>query len=117
MDRESFGLILFSIVFYLHHCLPLLSHVDLLYSSATSKLTMENMPWHSDVKAFSEALALKSEGEFEVACEHAHSCCVLLAKTEKFKVNGDWYTWIDYEKFHDLVSNSIKFIISSVSEL
>lgn len=73
-------------------------------SSATSKLTMENVPWHSDVRAFSEALALKSAGEYEVACEHAHSCCVLLAKTEKFKVNGQWHTWIDYEKFHDLVA-------------
>lgn len=71
--------------------------------SATSKLTMENVPWHADVKAFSEALALKSEGEYEVACEHVHSCCVLLAKTEKFKIDGQWFTWIDYEKFHDLV--------------
>ncbi|XWS14576.1 hypothetical protein CRYUN_Cryun35bG0021800 [Craigia yunnanensis] len=78
-------------------------------SSATSKLTMENVPWHSDVKAFSEALALKSEGEFGVACEHAHSCCVLLAKTEKFKVNDQWYTWIDYEKFHDLVASGRPF--------
>ncbi|OMO87572.1 Flavodoxin [Corchorus capsularis] len=78
-------------------------------SSATSKLTMENVPWHADVKAFSEALALKSDGEYEVACEHAHSCCVLLAKTEKFKVDGQWYTWIDYEKFHDLVASGKPF--------
>lgn len=78
-------------------------------SSATSKLTMENVPWHADVKAFSEALALKSQGEYEVACEHAHSCCVLLAKTEKFKVDGQWYTWIDYEKFHDLVASGRSF--------
>ncbi|GKV29905.1 hypothetical protein SLEP1_g38780 [Rubroshorea leprosula] len=47
---------------------------------------MDNVPWHSDVKAFSEALAAKSKGEYEVACEHVHSCCVLLAKPEKFKV-------------------------------
>ncbi|KAJ4840785.1 S-adenosyl-L-methionine-dependent tRNA 4-demethylwyosine synthase, partial [Turnera subulata] len=73
-------------------------------SSATSKMTMENVPWHSDVKQFSEALALKSKGEYEVACEHAHSCCVLLARTDKFKVNGQWFTWIDYDKFHDLVA-------------
>ncbi|XP_016193066.1 vacuolar protein sorting-associated protein 41 homolog [Arachis ipaensis] len=72
-------------------------------SSATSKLTMENVPWHAYVKAFSEALALKSQGEYEVACEHAHSCCVLLAKIKKFKIDGKWYTWIDYDKFHDLV--------------
>jgi len=64
---------------------------------------MENVPWHADVKAFSEALSLKSQGEYEVACEHVHSCCVLLAKTKKFKIDGQWYTWIDYEKFHDLV--------------
>ncbi|KAF8409964.1 hypothetical protein HHK36_002483 [Tetracentron sinense] len=78
-------------------------------STATSKLTMENVPWHSDVKAFSEALALKSKGEYQVACEHVHSCCVLLAKAEKFKVNGQWFTWIDYEKFHDLVASGKPF--------
>ncbi|CAL5383579.1 unnamed protein product [Camellia sinensis] len=78
-------------------------------SSATSKLTMENVPWHSDVKAFSEALAQKSEGNYEVACEHAHSCCILLAKVDKFKVNGQWFTWINYEKFHDLVASGKPF--------
>lgn len=78
-------------------------------SSATSKLTMENVPWHADVKAFSKALALKSEGEYEVACEHEHSCCVLLAKVDKFKINGQWFTWIDYEKFHDLVASGKPF--------
>ncbi|XP_057975686.1 S-adenosyl-L-methionine-dependent tRNA 4-demethylwyosine synthase [Malania oleifera] len=78
-------------------------------SSATSKLTMENVPWHSDVKAFSEALALSSKGEYEVACEHIHSCCVLLAKADKFKINGQWLTWIDYEKFHDLVASGRTF--------
>ncbi|KAL6995679.1 S-adenosyl-L-methionine-dependent tRNA 4-demethylwyosine synthase [Sarracenia purpurea var. burkii] len=78
-------------------------------SSATSKLTMENVPWHSDVKAFSEALAQKSKGQYEVACEHVHSCCVLLAKVDKFKINGQWFTWIDYEKFHDLVASGKPF--------
>ncbi|XP_004499150.1 S-adenosyl-L-methionine-dependent tRNA 4-demethylwyosine synthase [Cicer arietinum] len=78
-------------------------------STATSKLTMENVPWHADVKAFSEALSLKSQGEYEVACEHVHSCCVLLAKTKKFKIDGQWYTWIDYEKFHDLVASGSTF--------
>ncbi|XP_027089739.2 S-adenosyl-L-methionine-dependent tRNA 4-demethylwyosine synthase-like [Coffea arabica] len=78
-------------------------------SSATSKLTMENVPWHYDVKEFSEALCQRSNGEYEVACEHVHSCCVLLAKVEKFKVDGQWYTWIDYEKFHDLVASGKSF--------
>lgn len=75
---------------------------------------MENVPWHADVKAFSEALALKSNGEYEVACEHVHSCCVLLAKTDKFKINGQWFTWIDYEKFHDLVCASNNYILLRV---
>uniref|UniRef100_A0A0E0D7K2 tRNA 4-demethylwyosine synthase (AdoMet-dependent) n=1 Tax=Oryza meridionalis TaxID=40149 RepID=A0A0E0D7K2_9ORYZ len=78
-------------------------------SSATSKLTMENVPWHSDVKEFSEALALKSGGVYEVACEHAHSCCVLLAKVDKFKINGKWHTWIDYDRFHELVTSGKPF--------
>ncbi|XP_042461285.1 S-adenosyl-L-methionine-dependent tRNA 4-demethylwyosine synthase-like [Zingiber officinale] len=78
-------------------------------SSATSKLTMDNVPWHSDVKAFSEALASKSSGEYEVACEHAHSCCVLLAKVDRFKINGEWHTWIDYERFHELVVSGKPF--------
>ncbi|XP_071733236.1 S-adenosyl-L-methionine-dependent tRNA 4-demethylwyosine synthase [Rutidosis leptorrhynchoides] len=78
-------------------------------TSATSKLTMENVPWHADVKAFSEALAEKSNGEYEVACEHAHSCCILLAKVDKFKINGLLHTWIDYEKFHDLVASGKSF--------
>ncbi|PKA55857.1 tRNA wybutosine-synthesizing protein 1 like [Apostasia shenzhenica] len=78
-------------------------------SSATSKLTMENVPWHLDVKAFSEALAFKSNGLYEVACEHVHSCCVLLAKVDKFKISGQWHTWIDYERFHDLVASGMPF--------
>ncbi|WVZ60732.1 hypothetical protein U9M48_010716 [Paspalum notatum var. saurae] len=78
-------------------------------SSATSKLTMENVPWHSDVKEFSEVLASKSGGVYEVACEHAHSCCVLLAKVDKFKINGKWHTWIDYDRFHELVTSGKAF--------
>ncbi|CAD6214826.1 unnamed protein product [Miscanthus lutarioriparius] len=58
-------------------------------SSATSKLTMENVPWHSDVKEFSEVLASKSGGVYEV---------------DKFKINGKWHTWIDYDRFHELVT-------------
>ena len=76
-----------------------------MYRTAASKLTMENVPWHSDVREFSEALATKSNGEYEVACEHVHSCCVLLAKVKKFKVKGQWHTWIDYERFHELVTS------------
>ncbi|MBA0565843.1 hypothetical protein Golob_010698 [Gossypium lobatum] len=43
-------------------------------------------------EVFLEALSLKSEGEYEGLCEHAHSCSVL-SKTRKFKVNVLSYTW------------------------
>ncbi|KAL3695249.1 hypothetical protein R1sor_009325 [Riccia sorocarpa] len=78
-------------------------------STQTSSLTMENVPWHQDVKDFAEAVVAATEGEYELACEHVHSCCVLLAKVSKFKKEGGWYTWIDYEKFHDLVASGEPF--------
>ncbi|KAG6555532.1 hypothetical protein Mapa_002767 [Marchantia paleacea] len=78
-------------------------------STATSSLTMENVPWHQDVKDFAEAMVGATNGEYELSCEHVHSCCVLLAKVSKFKKDGNWYTWIDYEKFHDLVASGEPF--------
>ena len=38
---------------------------------------------------------------YEIACEHSHSCLILLAKTS-YKKDGQWNTWIDYDKFHEL---------------
>lgn len=101
----------FAFFIYLYHFMFALitEHGELCNRSATSKLTMENVPWHSDVKEFSEALAQKSNGVYEVACEHVHSCCVLLANVNKFKVNDQWFTWIDYDKFHDLVGDFVSF--------
>lgn len=78
-------------------------------ASNTSTLTMENVPWHEDVKAFAEELTIRSNGKYELACEHAHSCCVLLANAEKFRLGGKWHTWIDYEKFHELVAAGVPF--------
>jgi tRNA wybutosine-synthesizing protein 1 len=39
--------------------------------------------------------------EYGLACEHAHSCCILLARKDPYLVDGKWHTWIDYEKFQD----------------
>ena len=68
-------------------------------------LTMQNVPWHEEVVKFSEALtqvlAKRGIGNYALACEHKHSCSILIAK-EKFRVNGVWHTWIDYGKFADL---------------
>uniref|UniRef100_A0A3P9HHC4 tRNA 4-demethylwyosine synthase (AdoMet-dependent) n=1 Tax=Oryzias latipes TaxID=8090 RepID=A0A3P9HHC4_ORYLA len=69
--------------------------------SSASTLTMANVPWHQEVVAFVQQLAAMLP-EYEVACEHEHSNCLLIAH-KKFKLDGDWWTWIDYERFQDLV--------------
>jgi tRNA wybutosine-synthesizing protein 1 len=70
-------------------------------SNGASDLTMKNVPWHEEVRKFGEAMVELLGGRYEVACEHKHSCSILLAQ-KKFKVNNVWHTWIDYEKFADL---------------
>ncbi|NWQ62605.1 TYW1 synthase, partial [Neopipo cinnamomea] len=69
--------------------------------SSASSLTMANVPWHEEVVGFVQDLA-ELLPDYEVACEHEHSNCLLLAHT-KFKVDGEWFTWIDYERFQELV--------------
>ena len=86
-------------------------------TSGASNLTMKNVPYHDDVKAFGEALCaariehaggVDGEGaeltggtpagaEYGLACEHRHSCCILLARKDPYLVDGKWHTWIDYE--------------------
>lgn len=66
-------------------------------------LTLNNVPWHSEVVEFCSNLVKHLDGEYEIACEHEHSCCVLIAHS-MFKIDGRWHTWIDYEMFHKLFS-------------
>jgi tRNA wybutosine-synthesizing protein 1 len=76
--------------------------------SGSQPLTMKNVPYHQDVVSFCQEL-VKAVGEkYELAGVHEHSCSVLLAH-KKFKINGEWHTWIDYEKFHDLVASGNPF--------
>nr|XP_020461299.1 S-adenosyl-L-methionine-dependent tRNA 4-demethylwyosine synthase isoform X1 [Monopterus albus] len=69
--------------------------------SSASSLTMANIPWHQEVVAFVQQL-VDMLPQYEIACEHEHSNCLLIAHT-KFKVDGEWWTWIDYERFLELV--------------
>ncbi|KAM8975637.1 S-adenosyl-L-methionine-dependent tRNA 4-demethylwyosine synthase TYW1-like [Pelodytes ibericus] len=69
--------------------------------SAASNLTMANVPWHEEVIYFVQELA-DLLPDYEIACEHEHSNCILIAH-KKFKIGSEWWTWIDYEKFQDLV--------------
>lgn len=71
-------------------------------------LTMQNIPFYEEcvnfVKEFTKELQRRGLG-YEVAAEHAHSNCILIANT-KFKVNGEWYTHIDFDKFFSLLKDT-----------
>ncbi|XP_064250792.1 S-adenosyl-L-methionine-dependent tRNA 4-demethylwyosine synthase TYW1-like isoform X1 [Passer domesticus] len=69
--------------------------------SSASSLTMANVPWHGEVVSFVQELA-RLLPEYGIACEHEHSNCLLLAHS-KFRVDGEWRTWIDYGRFQELV--------------
>lgn len=69
--------------------------------SSASNLTMANVPWHEEVVHFVQQL-VDLLPDYDIACEHEHSNCLLLAH-HKFKVDGAWWTWIDYERFHELM--------------
>ncbi|GIX65818.1 S-adenosyl-L-methionine-dependent tRNA 4-demethylwyosine synthase [Babesia caballi] len=74
-------------------------------------ITMENVPWHDEVVRFAQALVDASpftREHYDIACEHRHSCCVLVAK-KSFRVAGKWHTWIDYDKFHELATSGREF--------
>lgn len=74
-------------------------------------LTMQNIPFYEECRQFVESLTaeLKSRGQnYELAAEHAHSCCILIAHT-KFKINDKWHTHIDYPKFFELLESGQEF--------
>ncbi|KAB8342757.1 hypothetical protein FH972_022355 [Carpinus fangiana] len=81
-------------------------------SSAGAGLTMQNVPFYEEVCAFVKALnaALERRGlKYGIAAEHAHSCCILLAATERFFVGGKWHTVIDYERFFERLESGDPF--------
>lgn len=67
----------------------------------SANITMANVPFHHEVKKFCEALVEVVGDDYELACEHVHSCCILISH-KSMKVDGKWNTWIDYPKFHQL---------------
>jgi len=91
--------------------LPLLIEIKAVTfcgDSKASSLTIKNTPYHEEVCKFGLEICKtyskmypESERRYELACEHEHSNCILIADT-KLKVEGKWHTWIDYDKFHSL---------------
>lgn len=93
--------------------------------SDASNLNMSNTPWHHEVVELTRSLKREidklrqTEGfgicpEYDLACEHKHSCSVLLARVDTFSetdpVTGQrkWKTWIDYPKFNELVMKHVE---------
>ena len=86
-------------------------------SSGASGMTIQNTPYHDEVKAFGEAMcaaiaADTQAGEaygYGLACEHEHSLSLLLARKDRYLRQGRWHTWIDYERFQSLVASGAPF--------
>jgi len=70
-------------------------------------ITMKDIPWHTEVKNYANAI-LEGLPHYDMACEHVHSCCILLAH-KKFRIDGVWHTWIDYPKFFELCESGKEF--------
>jgi tRNA wybutosine-synthesizing protein 1 len=65
---------------------------------------MANVPYHEEVIKFSQLLLDQLNDSYGIACEHQHSNCVLLAH-KKFLIDNQWHTWIDYQKFNQLITD------------
>ena len=76
--------------------------------SDASSLTMDNVPFHFEVLRFCQQLCGYLSSDYDIACEHEHSCCVLIARKE-LKVDGVWHTHIDYDRFFELVEQGTPF--------
>lgn len=63
------------------------------------ELSMDKIPYYSDVCLFAEQLVADLD-QYEIACGHEHSCSVLVAN-KIFKIDGEWYTWIDFDAFFE----------------
>jgi tRNA wybutosine-synthesizing protein 1 len=108
-----------------------LTGVTFCGKSDASNLNMTNTPWHHEVveltrnlKAELDKLRARSRDsgggdappEYDIACEHRHSCSVLLARVDQFAVDEGvdetgsvrrrWRTWIEYDKFQELAARN-----------
>jgi tRNA wybutosine-synthesizing protein 1 len=73
-------------------------------SHSSTPFRMSNVPTWDRVLQYGKDLCnAVGGGEYEVAAAHEHSKCLLLARANKFKVAGRWHTWIDFDRFQQLV--------------
>jgi tRNA wybutosine-synthesizing protein 1 len=80
-------------------------------AAGTAGLTMQNVPFYEEVAEFVTELEkeLNLRGlTYGIGAEHAHSCCILLADSTRFKRRGKWATRIDFERFFDLYEGKVE---------
>ncbi|KAF1994776.1 hypothetical protein P154DRAFT_526797 [Amniculicola lignicola CBS 123094] len=80
-------------------------------AAGTAGLTMENVPFYEEVAEFVTELEkeLVARGlTYGIGAEHAHSCCILLADSSRFKPNGLWATRIDFDRFFELYDGNVE---------
>ncbi|MBD3318649.1 4-demethylwyosine synthase TYW1 [Candidatus Woesearchaeota archaeon] len=75
--------------------------------ASRQRLTIENMPWHRDIVAFSKEL-MKFLTDYDIVAEHIPSRVVMCARKEFKKADG-WHTWIDFDAFHELSTSGRDF--------
>lgn len=75
--------------------------------ASMERLKKDNMPWHEEVVDFTKKLSAFLP-DYEIVSEHIPSRVVMLAK-KKFFIGGEWKTWIDFQKWNDLVLSGKDF--------
>lgn len=70
--------------------------------ASRQRLDKANMPLHEDVVEFSSKINELLD-DYDIVAEHIPSRVVLLAR-KKFKKDGKWLTWIDFDKFFKMLS-------------
>ncbi len=71
------------------------------------RLNKENMPLHEDIVKYCQEL-VQYLPDHEIVSEHIPSRVIMLAK-KKYKIDGVWQTWIDFEKWHEFVNSGKDF--------
>uniref|UniRef100_A0A6P6Y4E0 S-adenosyl-L-methionine-dependent tRNA 4-demethylwyosine synthase-like n=1 Tax=Dermatophagoides pteronyssinus TaxID=6956 RepID=A0A6P6Y4E0_DERPT len=75
-------------------------------------VSMANVPRFDETQAFARAVLAAYNAQraaasalpvYEVAAVHQHSVSVLLAQTKYF-FDGAWHTWIDYDRYFELLA-------------
>ena len=70
--------------------------------ASRQRLDKSNMPYHEDVVEFTRKIKEHLDN-YDLCAEQISSRVVLLAH-KKYKKDGKWFTWIDFDKFFKLIN-------------